>query len=192
MPEDEYEWFTKHGNSISRLFAELERIMSESITEGMVRERQLPNGGRIKEFGPFTYGYSMRIGPDGQPEIEEFGNLRPPRSPKPLQPIKPFDPFSKDEAPIEREPMVDIFTKNNEVKVIVEIPNAQESEITLQCIGRSLVVSVKDEKWKEIQLPTNVDPRNHKHTFKNGILEVTLQKLALGNQGDNESKIRWI
>ena len=192
MSEDNYEWFTKRDTPILRLFNELERLMSESITEGVVKERRLHDGGRIKEFGPFTYGYSIRIGPDGQPKIEEFGNLKPPKSPKPLQPTRPIAPFSNDEIQIDKEPIVDIFTKNNEVKAIVEIPHAHESEVALQCVGRSFIISVKNEKWKEIQLPTNVDSKSHKHTFKNGILEVTFQKVTKGDQEDSESKIRWI
>ena len=30
--------------------------------------------------GPFVYGFRYRLGPDGKPEFEEFGNVRP--SPK--------------------------------------------------------------------------------------------------------------
>jgi hypothetical protein len=27
-------------------------------------------------MGPFVYGYSMTIGPDGKPRVREFGNVR--------------------------------------------------------------------------------------------------------------------
>lgn len=31
-----------------------------------------------EEMGPFVYGYSMTIGPDGKPKVREFGNIRSP------------------------------------------------------------------------------------------------------------------
>src|SRR5512137_2401264 len=29
------------------------------------------------EGGPFVYGWSMRVGPDGVPHVQTFGNVRP-------------------------------------------------------------------------------------------------------------------
>lgn len=28
-------------------------------------------------YGPFYYGYSMTVGPDGKPQVQEYGNVRP-------------------------------------------------------------------------------------------------------------------
>jgi HSP20 family protein len=35
-------------------------------------------GGKVREYGPFVYGYSMTIGPDGKPKVREFGNVNSP------------------------------------------------------------------------------------------------------------------
>ena len=31
------------------------------------------------KIGPFVYGYSMTIGPDGNPGVKEFGNVKSPK-----------------------------------------------------------------------------------------------------------------
>ena len=69
--------------SIDRIFSEMEKRMEEEFREftdkvpkDYVKERKLPDGSTVKEFGPFVYGYSMKIGPDGKPLIREFGNIK--------------------------------------------------------------------------------------------------------------------
>jgi HSP20 family protein len=37
-------------------------------------------GGKVTEYGPFVYGYSMTICPDGKPKVREFENVKPPFS----------------------------------------------------------------------------------------------------------------
>ena len=68
---------------IDRVFREMEEMMeeefknfTEKVPKDYVKERKLPDGSTVKEFGPFVYGYSMKIGPDGKPEIQEFGNIK--------------------------------------------------------------------------------------------------------------------
>lgn len=185
------EWFRERKDPMSRIFEELERMMNEAISEELAREHELPEGGMIREFGPFTYGYSIRIGPDGKPEIQEFGNIRPSRRPQPPIPFKPQPPIGR-EIPNEKEPIIDVFNKNKEVKVIAELPGVEESNIALRCTGRSLIISVNNEKWREIDLPVEVDSKSNKVTYKNGILEVTLNKIATEKKEDGESKIRWL
>ena len=88
--EDIPEWFKKRRSpskdpfsNIDDMFREMEKMMDEelkSFTEKVpkeyVKERKLPDGSTVKEMGPFVYGYSMKIGPDGKPEIQEFGNIK--------------------------------------------------------------------------------------------------------------------
>src|SRR4030043_1049120 len=90
--EDSPEWFRKRRypldkdpffGDIDRIFREMEKHMeeefrefTEKIPKDYVKERKLPDGSTVKEFGPFVYGYSLKIGPDGKPEIREFGNIK--------------------------------------------------------------------------------------------------------------------
>jgi HSP20 family protein len=94
--EDDYpEWFKKRRSpffrsfdfeEIDKMFHEMEKMMEEEfknftsqVPKDYVRERKLPDGSTTREFGPFVYGYSVKIGPDGKPEINQFGNLKPSR-----------------------------------------------------------------------------------------------------------------
>jgi HSP20 family protein len=84
------EWFRKRRTSkdpffgnIDDMFHEMEKMMDEELKDftqkvpkEYIKERKLPDGKTVKEIGPFVYGYSMKIGSDGKPEIQEFGNIK--------------------------------------------------------------------------------------------------------------------
>ncbi len=68
---------------IDEMFREMEKMMdeelknfTEKVPKEYIKERKMPDGSTVKELGPFVYGYSMKIGPDGKPEIQEFGNIK--------------------------------------------------------------------------------------------------------------------
>jgi len=163
---------------MDEVFKEMEEMMerefkeiSKRVPRDLVRERVLPDGTKVNEWGPFVYGYSITIGPDGKPQIREFGNVKPETGPgirKPRIDIKE-----------EREPLVDIITTNGEVKVIVELPGVEKNDIKLHGTENSLTISVDTPQrkyYKEVELPVKVDPKEAKSSYKNGVLEVTLQK----------------
>ncbi len=158
---------------IDRIFREMEKMMedefktfTEKVPKEYVKERKLPDGSTAKEFGPFVYGYSMKIGPDGKPEIQEFGNLK-----KGLK----GPPQVKEE----REPLVDVMEGNGDIRVVVELPGVEKTDIKLHGTETSLEISVNTSQckyYKEIQLPVEVKVKDAKSTYKNGVLEVILPK----------------
>jgi HSP20 family protein len=157
---------------IDRIFREMEKRMEEEFREftekvpkDYVKERKLPDGSTVREFGPFVYGYSMKIGPDGKPEIREFGNIK-----KSLK-----GPEVKEE----REPLVDVVETDSEVRVVAELPGVEKSDIKLHGTDESLEISVDTPQYKyykEVQLPAKVRVREAKSSYKNGVLEVILPK----------------
>jgi HSP20 family protein len=164
---------------IDDMFREMEKMMDEElknftdkVPKEYIKERKLPDGSTVKELGPFVYGYSMKVGPDGKPEIQEFGNLK-----KGLK----GPPQIKEE----REPLVDIVDTNNEIHVVVELPGVEKSDINLHGSEDSLTVSVdtpQSKYFKEITLPVKVKVREATSTYKNGVLEVTLPKEETDNK----------
>jgi HSP20 family protein len=162
-------WFFE---DIDEMLRDIEEMMNKELKEftsripkDYVRERKLPNGRKVREWGPFVYGYSMTIGPDGKPVIREFGNVQPSRR----------GPKIKEE----REPLVDVVSTNGEVKVVAELPGVNKKDIKLHALDDMLTISVDtpDRKYyKEIKLPDEVEPKDAKTSYKNGVLEVTLQK----------------
>jgi len=180
--EDYPDWFRRRRKfpffrswlfeDIDEMFREFERMMEEEIKEltskiprEYIRERKLPDGTTVREWGPFVYGYSITIGPDGKPQIREFGNVKPTR----------FGPRIREE----REPLVDIYVTNGEVKVIAELPGVNKEDIQLHGTEDTLIISVDTPErkyYKEVKLPAKVDPKGAKTSYKNGVLEVTLPK----------------
>ena len=157
---------------IDRIFREMEKHMEEEFREftekvpkDYVKERKLPDGSAVREFGPFVYGYSMKIGPDGKPKIREFVNIK-----KSLK-----GPEVKEE----REPLVDVVEANGEIRVVVELPGVEKSDIKLHGTEDSLEISVDTPQYKyykEVTLPAKVKVKEAKSSYKNGVLEVILPK----------------
>ena len=148
--EDFPEWFKKRRSTskdpffgdIDDMFREMEKMMdeelknfTEKVPKEYVKERKLPDGSTVKELGPFVYGYSMKIGPDGKPEIQEFGNIK-----KGLK----GPPQVKEE----REPLVDIVETNDEVRVVAELPGVEKTDIKLHGTEDSLTISVDTPQYK--------------------------------------------
>ena len=48
---------------IDEVFREIEEMMERELQK-IIRERKLPNSSKIRERGPFVYGYGITIGLD--------------------------------------------------------------------------------------------------------------------------------
>jgi HSP20 family protein len=163
---------------IDDMFKEMERMMdeelkdfTEKVPKEYIKERKLPDGSTVKELGPFVHGYSMKIGPDGKPEIQEFGNIK--KSLKGTPQVKE-----------EREPLVDIVDTDKEIHVVAELPGVEKTDIKLHGTDDSLTISVDTPKYKyhkDVELPTKVKIQESKSTYKNGVLEVVLPKVEPKN-----------
>jgi HSP20 family protein len=111
----------------------------------------------------------MTLGPDGKPQVREFGNIKPG-----TRLGKPSIDFREG-----REPLIDIITSETEVKVIVELPGVEKKDINLHSTENMLTVSVdvpERKYYKEIELLIRVNPKQAKASYKNGVLEVIFQK----------------
>jgi len=189
--EDYPEWFRRRRSppfrgwgfeDIDKIFHEMEKMMEEEfknftsqVPKDYVKERKLPDGRTVREFGPFVYGYSMKIGPDGKPEINEFGNVKSSR----------LGPQVKEE----REPLVDVIETNGEVHIVVELPGVEKKDIKLHGTEEALTISVETPQrkyYKEIALPAKVRVKEAKTEYKNGVLEITLPKTKEGKKPKGE------
>ena len=103
---------------------------------------------------PIVHGYKIEFGPDGKPQIEDFGN-RSVRSPEGV-------PTISDEI----EPLTDIIEGENDVAITVEIPGVEKEDINLIATEDSLEIKVDSPKrkyHKRIDLPCNVKTKSTKH-----------------------------
>jgi HSP20 family protein len=151
---------------ITKEFEQLSKITSENP----IREETLPNGTKIKSWGPYVYGYSMTIGPDGKPKITKFGNLH----------AKNVLEKPKPETKQEREPLTDIIETDEKIRVIVELPGVEKKQIKLSGTEDKLTISVdvpNRKYFKEVELPTKVDTEKATSEYKNGVLDITVPKI---------------
>jgi HSP20 family protein len=58
---------------MEREFEEGFKQFESSTPNDLIREYERPEGAKVREYGPFVYGYSMTVGPDGRPNVREFG-----------------------------------------------------------------------------------------------------------------------
>jgi len=154
---------------------EFERMREEM--ERMMGEMSQQQGAQTKRYGPYVYGFSMRTGPDGKPVFEEFGNVKPP---------------SKELPSGEREPLVDIIEQDRQITVIAELPGVEKKDIKLKAAGKVLGISVNtpEHKYsKQVELPAEVKSDSAKATYKNGVLEVRLERKAPKKEAGSEIKV---
>jgi HSP20 family protein len=171
-------FFSDIGDTIREMEEMMEREFKQfktRIPEDLKRERKLLDGSTIPEWGPFVYGYSMTIGPDGKPKIREFGNVKPSSKPEAFGFTRPSLDVKE-----EREPLVDIINANGEIKIIVELPGVEKEDVKLHGTEDKLTISVATSEqryFKEIEMPSKIEPKKAKTSYKNGVLEVTVPKI---------------
>ena len=143
--------------------------LSKNAPEDLQREQTLPDGTKVKNWGPFVYGYSVTVGPDGKPKVKEFGNFKAEtRLGKPHLAVKD-----------KREPLADVMDADSQVRVIVELPGVEKEDIKLSGTEDKLTISVDTPQrkyFKELELPATVDSKKATSKYKNGVLDVTIPK----------------
>jgi HSP20 family protein len=165
--------FEEMRREMERMFEDQFKDMQTKAPKDLIREYETPEGRKVREMGPFVYGYSMTIGPDGKPRVREFGNIR--------SPLAGFGLGASNRPLIssEREPLADITITDKEVKVVLEMPGVNKEHIKINVNDNSVEVNSNDpqRKYHEvIDLPPEVNIETAKSTYKNGILEIIFNK----------------
>ncbi len=141
------------------LFGDFDEMFDEMLREF---ERMGP---REHEGGPFFYGFSINQRPGEEPEVREFGNIRPEGGRIEIG---------------ERKPLVDVFDGEKTVQIVAEMPGIEKEDVELSVEGRELEIRASrgDRKYHEfVELPSNVDIDSAKASYRNGVLDITLNKV---------------
>ncbi len=152
-------------------------IKMMDVPDNLLRESEHPDGTIRKEYGPFVYGYSMRIGPDGKPTIREFGNMKPQFVDGKIAPVD----LQKN-----REPLVDLTEEEDTIKVFVELPGVKKEDIHLHATPKEMTLTVdtaQKQFFKELKFPAEVDENSAHSVYLNGVLEVVFKKLEPKEKG---------
>jgi len=141
------------------IFSEFDEMFNEMIRD---LDKMEPDE---HASGPFFYGFSMSQRPGEEPEIREFGNLYPEGGRVEIG---------------ERRPLVDVFDTDKTVQVVAEMPGIEKDDVELNAEGRELEIKAAhgDRKYHElVDLPDDVDIDSAKASYKNGVLDITLNKI---------------
>ncbi len=134
--------------------------------EEMLRklEEEMPEA--AKRYGPFIYGFSYTKEPGKEPEIKEFGNIKPSH--------KKLEPFPDGE----REPLIDVIDQKDAYEVVAELPGVEKEDLGLHATENSLEIKTENGRrfFKEVLFETPIKPETAKATYKNGVLSVRLKK----------------
>lgn len=159
-------WFDQFDPEI---FKNIDMSQFEKFIENLLKHFNFPNQ-KPNEGGPMVWGFSINVGSDKKPTIRQLGNLNFGPKKKALR--------QKSEEP---EPLIDTIEDNDTITVIAEIPGITSSDIKLDTTETKMKLSVDTPQRKfskEIILPLEVEPTSAKAWYKNGILEIKLQKKA--------------
>ena len=178
--------FDEMRREIERMFEEQFKDIQTRAPKELIREYETPEGGKVKEMGPFVYGYSMTVGPDGKPRVREFGNVR--------SPLAGFGLGASNRPLIssEREPLADITITDKEVKVVLEMPGVNKENIKINAYDQSVEVKSEDPQRKYhrvIDIPPEADTETVKSTYKNGVLEISFKRKEQVKPKGKEVKI---
>ncbi len=146
---------------------------------GRIMEDAMKHASSPQRGEPFVYGFSMRVGPDGTPQIQPFGNTAPQ--------VPTTDVMESG-----REPMTDILEGDGEITVTIEMPGVDKGDINLHVGEEAVTVRVdKGRKYhKQIRLPSKVIPSTAKATYKNGVLDITLTRVDSENDPGHKVSIQ--
>ncbi|HET7643224.1 MAG TPA: Hsp20 family protein, partial [Nitrososphaeraceae archaeon] len=156
--------FDEMRNEMERAFSDSFKNIENRIPKDLVKEYETSEGEKVREVGPIVYGYSMTIGPDGKPNITEFGNVK-----SPFTGTRRFS-YQQQQPSIssEREPLVDVSSTDKEIKVIVEMPGIKKENIKINAYEDSVEISSNDPQrkyHKVIDLPPQADIETVRSTY---------------------------
>ena len=171
-PFDDFDDF--FGWDIDEEFERMKRMMDMMLQRAME--------GDMKLGEPMVYGFSMRVGPDGKPIIQQFGNTVPRRIGEGKEVSEGFA----------REPLTDIMESDDKITITAELPGVSKEDIDLTVSKDKVTIKVDTatrKYYKEIPLSAEIDDKDVKATYNNGVLDITLKKLRKSEPKGKKIKI---
>ncbi len=151
------------GGSFEEMIRDLERIFMEDferLLENLEKENIEP-GARVKR-----YGYMVRVGPDGKVYIKKFGDI-------------PSEEIIEEQSSY-KVPFTDVYEKDGNTYITVELPGVKEDEIKYRIKEGGLEIKTTGErKYKTfIPLSGKISEKDIEKNFNNGILEIIIKRNA--------------
>jgi HSP20 family protein len=164
-------------NKMMAQFQNMNPEMAKKMFGNMDPEMVKKMFGDRRMFGnkamPFVFGVNMRMGPDGKPIFDSFGNVKKKQKGEGEPEIKP-----------DRDPLVDVYEEDDKLVVVMEVPGVEKDQIEIKATSNELEVFAESSDKTEyprkyhttVPLPKEINPDFAKARYQNGILEVRLTK----------------
>ncbi|MDD3492500.1 MAG: Hsp20/alpha crystallin family protein [Candidatus Thermoplasmatota archaeon] len=146
--EDEHDQqWPPDDEEFERILREMEKIVGEAFRDSFEQ---------LKSGKMFVKGFSIRLGPDGSPRIDEYGH-------------QPTDAESK--AP-------EMWESDRRLSITLQLPAVDEEDIRVDVEETRVEVRVRDldDCHHVIHLPQPVCPDSAAITYKNRILDIEVDK----------------
>ena len=169
--DDMFREFDEMRKEAERSFSEQFKNIENKVPKDLIKEYETPEGGKVRQVGPIVYGYSMTIGPDGKPKVREFGNIK--------SPVGGMGSFEQPSLSAEREPLIDISSTDNEVKIVAEMPGISKEKIKVNAYDKYVEIKSEDPNrkyHKQIEVPEDIDIQSARSNYNNGVLEIIFKK----------------
>ncbi len=156
-------------DDVDEQLARMRRHMGRLMEQARRGELPPPEKG-----DPYIYGWTFRIGESGKPHFEEFGNV-----PGLVLPARTAEPGA-------REPLVDVIENKKTLTVTAEIPGVEKGDIQLETTEENLTIRVEQKErryYREVDLPCKVRPETAKASYRNGVLQVVLERTEAEKAG---------
>ena len=160
------------GSQIMKMVMEMMKQMYPDMKDMTEEEFQNVIKENMANFRIFPFNPNMMGGKGKFPGFAPPNSRRPTKAP------------SKEE----REPLVDIMDEENEIVVVAEIPGCVKENIELKATKQTLTIIAHDERNARkynttVELPSPINENHARARYRNGILEVKLEKLKGNSKG---------
>lgn len=124
---------------------------------------------------PFVYGFSVTNLSGEDPDIREFGNL-------PYEQDFRDGPYMEGQIQVnDCKPLIEIAEIGDSIYITAELPDMEKEDILLSVTDTLIEIDATHEVngySETIILPAKVNPESAKASYRNGVLEIVLLKVA--------------
>jgi HSP20 family protein len=155
--------------------------MIDEMLKNLMKDLENIDSSELDEIlrNPFVYGFQVGVDPDGKPSFQQFGNLK----------SKSYGDLETSDV---REPLIDVFKEEDKVRVIAEVPGVSKGDIKLTGSKRTLTIKAHSNSRKyekSVSLPVSVKIKTAKAKYKNGVLEVVIDREESGSDEDHKINV---
>ena len=157
----------------------LKRTEERTGMGGIPKKGSVPGRSPLRSEKGFSLGLgSLRVDRDFSMRTLAPDREEPSFEVKAEKPKAARERAARPQPKEEKEILVDIFEENEHLRIIAELPGAEEKDITIELKEEKLAISADTsyrKYYKEVALPCPVKGEPEK-SYKNGVLEIRMEK----------------